>query len=304
MGARKSSTKGQVGRPKTVDSQNLLAQIYVWIQKRKNESTKRITHEEVEKEFGLSPVRARSILSDLAQLTLMLKPDPEGITLVNDTCSYYWSQMSVNSELKEAVAAKTAALLPRYTTVACSPGTTVARVIRRIMETSNYVSIITNSMGAMDLIFQYPSTLEFTGGTYNAATHSCLGDRARSSFKEAHCSRAVVGVSGVDKDGNLFVKHREEVQVLEQIVASATDEIFVVATIDKLAQGDMWRFGSIEKFLKQGPGRPVRLVTNPLEQFPQSIAERKPLAERVFAALREHIEVAAGESKEQPEGEP
>ncbi len=297
-------SKSGVGRPSNEQKLQNLADLVFWIQNQFDASNKRITSDDIAARFRISAIRVRKLLDDLGQLILRVKSDPAGITLTNNASSFYWEQLARNSELKEQIAEKMIKLLPHDATIKCSAGTTVARVCRRIIEAHRDVRIITNSLAVIDLAFEYPATLELAGGTYHAATHSCVGDLALRGFKEASCACAIVGVSGIDERGRLFVKHREEVELLKEMVESATDAVYVVATCDKLARNDIWPFGSIPDLVRvngSGRKRKVWLVTNSVDDYPSAPADEKSsvvsssdntnkeLAKAVYDALREYI---------------
>jgi len=252
-----------------------------------------IAPEEIEQQFGLSRTRAKSILTSLASSLARIKASPAGLRLVDDTSSYYWSQTTVNSFLKQLVGQTVAEMVPPRASIACSPGTTVAPAIADVLEAKKFVNVMTNSCAVLDHVTHLDQVrLDFTGGEYDRVIHACVGNTVVEAFRNAHFSHALIGVSGVDKYGNMFVKHRQEVEILRQIMESTTEQIYVLATIDKLAQADMWCFGAIGELEKSRPRRRVLVVTNPIGLFPR-VEEHgdgaKQIAEETSISLRTHL---------------
>lgn len=209
---------------------------------------------------------ARRILGDLVELGSQIRRDPKGIRLGG--IYYYHTMLNTNRELKNYIAEETLELMPRGATLSCSPGTTVALAVRRLVEERQYHVMVTNSIGVLDQIAGSEiSNLVLTGGEYHHGIHGCVGTQAVETFRNARTSCALVGVSGINEKGELFVRHSVETSILDAIVRSVQNKIFVVADVHKLTQEDTWQFASIRDLLKDKRDLEVYLVTNSLERL-------------------------------------
>jgi len=259
------------GRKTKDDDIKNATEIFNYILTQSVNQKRSIDREELQREFGLSETRARSIQNYLSLMFSRINTDSNGFVLVDDTSSYYWSQTIRNMELKERVAEEVAKRIPQRSSVACGSGTTVAQAIARVLEARSFVNVMTNSCGVMEHLTALGQTkMEFAGGLYDQTIHACLGTQVVKAFAHAHFSQALIGVSGVDRDGNLFVAQSQEEEILRQILKSTTDQIYILATVDKLARNDMWPFANINELAKTKNGPTVNLITNPIELFPRS----------------------------------
>lgn len=283
--------KRQRGRPSKDEKDADVVDAFQLLMMRVEGRSASLTFKDVARDLRMTDARARAVATRLIDFVTRIRSGPAGLKLVDDSASYYWSKINENTMLKEAIAAEAVKLVPPSSTIACSPGTTVARTVARILEMHPYMSVITNSFGVLDHIpHVHHSTIQFVGGTYDPATHSCLGDEALESLTgtaEAGrtgptWSHAIIGVSGIDLGGNLFVKHREEVKILKALATKTTDEVLIVASVEKLAQSDTWSFTTIEQ-LSTG-SRSVKIITNPIEDMPPRSANSNDTDHRINTA--------------------
>lgn len=292
-----------MARPKKDEPLELACDLFGQVLRLKEDDTrmmeKILDTKRVARRFQLSEARAVRIVDEIERgVGLFRKRDQSGGTIRDGIPdSYYHEQIHRNVDLKEVVAFKAASLVPASPGIACSPGTTVTNTFQKILATHKNISVITNNCALMNLVdVGSHSFLSFTGGNYNAATNSWLGERVAEVFGSIHFNDAIVGVSGVSGDGDLHVKFSDEKNVLEAIVENAERRIFIVATIDKLGQSDMYTFASISK-LAEKRNRRVFLVTNPISDFPgdpddQNTVDLKSFAEEVLKTLGEHVAYA------------
>ncbi|MHC4624102.1 MAG: DeoR/GlpR family DNA-binding transcription regulator [Planctomycetota bacterium] len=198
---------------------------------------------------------------------------------------YYNRNVRVARKAKDEIARKFVALIrtgPNFT-LACSAGTTAARCVGRLVEAGNYHVIVTNNLGVFDQLRGSDITsIVFTGGEYRPSIRACVGHTAVQAFKEVRCEAALIGASGINAKGELFVRHCEEVPVFKQIVKSATRSVFIVAHASKLVQEDAWWFVSIPQLRMDNPELEICLVTNSCE----SLEKDKEHAQRVVKALK------------------
>ncbi len=212
---------------------------------------------------------------------------------------YFWRQIQRNAQLKEDVGVCAAALLRSSRVLACSPGTTVSTTVRCCLESEGRYSIITNNLSiAAQFDVLGGSQLTLIGGEYDPQTHATLGPQAEEAIKSLNFDTAVVGVSGVNAKGNLYVAHDKETPLLKRFVENENVErIVIVATIDKLGDSDLHGFARLDDLRTSSNKTPrITLVTNPIDQFPraESISDdefqrRRENASHTVDQLRKYI---------------
>jgi DeoR/GlpR family transcriptional regulator of sugar metabolism len=276
------------GRPTKEDSSQLRAEIFQMLLSRwrRQSGGSLLQHREVEQALHINRKTVNTIFRDIADISADITLSSEGIRAGRQT--YYHDNLPVAREWKDAIADKLVGLIPASATLACSAGTTVACCVKRLIEAGDYHVIVTNNMGVIDqLSCGDISNLIFTGGEYKPGIHGCVGDKVVEAFGEARCGAALIGVSGINEEGELFVRHFEEIAVDKQIVRSVTNDIFILAHIGKLAQVDTWRFTSISDLLQdeRRPNLKIYLITNPCELLSKE-KHLQESAEKVYDALR------------------
>lgn len=285
---RLTSSAPRRGRPTKQDSLQLRAEAFRMLLNRGQEYPENpiVHYRDAENALHVNAKTVRAIFRDIADISSEVTLVPEGIRLGRE--SYYHNNLRIERTAKNTIADRFVELVPPNVTLACSAGTTVAFCVKRLVESKRYHVIVTNSVGIIDqLVVTDISNLVFTGGEYRSGVHGCVGNKAVEAFKEARCEAALIGVSGVNDKGELFVRHSEEIGVLNQIVQSVTGFVFVVADIHKFTQEDTWRFVSVPELLndKNRPGLQIYFVTNAYEALPRqnNLQDR---AKRVYEALK------------------
>lgn len=219
-----------------------------------------LKYRDAEKALRVNRKTARSVLRDIADISADIVIVSDGIRAGRDT--YYHKHIRIAREAKDKMANKFASLIPQNVTLACSPGTSVAYCVRRLIEERQYHVIVTNNMGVLDMLARSDiANLVFTGGDYASAIHACVGNDAVEAFSRAKCQAALIGVSGISESGELFVRHSPEVGVLYQIVQSATNLIYIVADSHKFLQPDTWRFARIPQLFEEKSDLEIYLIT-------------------------------------------
>lgn len=221
-----------------------------------------LKYQDAEKVLNVNRKTARLVLRDIADISADIVVVSDGIRAGRDT--YYHKHARISRDAKDKMANRFASLIPQNVTLACSPGTSVAYCVRRLIEERQYHVIVTNNMGVLDMLARSDiANLVFTGGEYAPAIHACVGTDAVEAFNRAKCQAALIGVSGISESGELFVRHSPEVGVLYQIVQSVTNLIYIVADLRKFLQPDTWRFARIPQLYAEKSDIEICLITCP-----------------------------------------
>lgn len=266
------------GRPKRDASLELRSQVLLELLKRDPRSREEqiMLYQELADKYEVTVRSVRAILANLATLSGKLHFTQTGVKIGSN--SYYRANLAVAQSAKEAIADKLVDIISPNISLACSCGTTVARCVRRLYEEREFHTIVTNNCGVVDEVreFEVQKMIMLTGGQYSSQIHGLVGETAEEAFKNESCEAALIGVSGINKKGVLYVCHAEEIPALKQVVESAVSEVYIVADIRKLLQGDTWRFSTIDKLAdgKRTQEFGVKVITTSPETLEETVREQ------------------------------
>lgn len=275
------------GRPTTQDYLQLRSEIFKMLfAKWKDPAADPVLkYRDVEAALHINIKTIRTIVKDISDASVGMVLIPGGIRSRRET--YYHNNLTKARKIKDALADEFVKRIPQDVTLACCAGTTVALSVKRLIEEGHYHVIVTNNIGVLDQLGGSDiANLVFTGGEYKPGIHGCVGSKAVEAFGEARCQAALIGVSGINDEGDLFVRHSEEIPVYNQILRSVTDYVFIVADARKLSQVDTWCFMNIHQLLedKQKPNLKVCLITNSYKSLEDE--HLRDRAEIVYKSLK------------------
>jgi hypothetical protein len=252
------------GRPSDNDYLQLRGKAFemIWEKWGEKTSDSLIKYEKAEEDLGVGAKSVRAIFRDISDISPEITLVAEGVRVGRPT--YYHNSCRTASKLKDAIADKCVELIPPNITLACGPGSTVACCTKHLVQAGHYHVIITNNVGIIDQVGGSEiSNLFFIGGEYKAGIHGCVGKDTVEGFGKVTSHAVLIGVSGISATGELFVRHSDEIEVVNKIVQSASDTVFIVADVRKLIQVDTWAFIRIPKLSEEKPDLEICLITNP-----------------------------------------
>lgn len=251
----------KAGRPSKIKAEGIRVQALDWLL-----AGEELTATGLRDRLGCSLKAARRILADIERLHLELARTQRGLR-VGGSSSYYPNSLGRFRQLKDRVAEKVCEIAKGLRSLACGPGTTAALCARQLREEGGCSVIVTCNLGLIDLLGEGGvGAIEVVGGMYDDSIHACVG-RAAQGFRQAHCEAAIVGVSGIDLHGRLYVAHSSEVPVICELLRMATADIYIVFDSTKIGKTDTFEFITIQALLGEPshPSRTVHLVTNSLD---------------------------------------
>jgi DeoR/GlpR family transcriptional regulator of sugar metabolism len=245
--------------------------------------TPHVTVKEVNSLLSTDNRRSRRLMDELAAFCSTVKLGPRG-SLVSTASSYYHEQTAKNYRLKQEIAEKVAkmeSLIPPGTSLSCSSGTTIAFCAAKLVESRSYLPILTNNIGIVEEAFTKHTNIKLTGGDYEQPIHACVGRDAENAFRNLKRKIAMIGVSGISRDGILFLHHGSEPSIREAMFDAATEAVLIVADISKCTHEDDLPFVALSDLCKRIP---VTLITNPIEALKSDL--QKAHARDVISNLR------------------
>jgi DeoR/GlpR family transcriptional regulator of sugar metabolism len=242
--------------------------------------------------FQIDARTASQAVYDIIEFSAALHPDPHGVTLKPQ--SYYQENLASEPETKKRLAAAFLAEMKANTNntnrvhaLACGNGTTVTSCVRVLLpERDLYNVLITSNLGIIESQKGGPIyNLTLCGGVFKSEINGCVGSQAVRTFEDSRCEAALIGVSGINTRGELFVRYSEETEVLKQIANSTTSHIYVVASAKKLSQEDTFKFLDIRDTLERKANIRFTIITSPFQEL--DTQEKKDKAEVVYNKLKE-----------------
>lgn len=215
---------------------------------------------------------------------------------------YYEEQMYKDRLLKEVISEVFVAQLVKHPVrgLACGPGSTTFFCLRKLLNLRNlYNEVLTNNLLIIDFldgVNHNPCIL--TGGIMNRDINATLGKGGLDTFGNFKCDCGLIGLSGINEKGELFLQYYEETVILEQIAKCVRNRIYIVATIEKFTLDDTFKFCSLEELLKVNPDLEICIITTPTNTLNDG-ANGVVKAEKVLNMLRsnDRINLIIAETK-------
>jgi DeoR family transcriptional regulator of aga operon len=150
------------------------------------------------------------------------------------------AQVERQSDAKRRIGRAAAALIEPGQTIAVSPGTTTAQIIRALPFDAN-LTVVTNTANvAMELSKRKDVHVFLTGGHLHGEWFSLVGPTAVKSLESALIHSVFIGVDGIDATFGLSSFSADEAEVIAAMVRHAKNRV-VVADHTKLGVAINWR---------------------------------------------------------------
>jgi DeoR/GlpR family transcriptional regulator of sugar metabolism len=192
----------------------------------------------------------------------------------------FWSEQSQRmGEAKYDIADRAASFFHAGVSVSVGCGSTTFRVCERMRCRSVSIEILTNNLALTRLDPGDGSGMaprvNFVGGQFIPSLMGTVGPGTEDGFKR-HVRWGVIGASGIDGDGRLFISHEPEVSVVRTMLDHVQERVLVVLTADKLGRADLWEFASLDELVtttRNGArrDREVVIVTNDPQEWKAEI---------------------------------
>lgn len=177
--------------------------------------------------FDVSTQTIRKDLSELCSKGFATRTHGGARRLITVSNQSYQNRRAVNRDAKNAIAARTAELIPSDCSVILNIGTTTERVAEALSRheglvvISNNVNIITSMMSAntRDLIL--------VGGAVRRSDGAIVGEDAVEFISRYKADFAIIGASALDDDGAILDYDAREVAVSRAILKNSRTKILV-----------------------------------------------------------------------------
>lgn len=272
-------TKGQ--------SDEVRFQLFKMLYQRRGEISFNVPFQVIANELEIDIRTANQAAQDIINFSDNIRPNSRGVNVGPN--SFYQKNLLSETLTKRKLAECFISEIQqdgRIHALACGNGTTVTECALNLIRNRNlYNVLITTNMGIIEsLKGDEIYNLMLCGGEFKSEVNGCVGWRTVKAFEDTRCEAAVIGISGLNKRGELFVRYAEETEILRQILYSVTSRIYVVASAKKLCQEDTFKFLDISDLLKEKKEIKFTIITSSFEELENSEMKK---AELVYNELKE-----------------
>ena len=187
---------------------------------------------DVQARFGVSPMTARRDLDELERRGVLRRTHGGGVLPTTSAHEDSFARrLRIETDAKERLAAAAVALLAPRETVFLDSSTTSYYVARRIVEQGMPVTVLTNSLPVMELVFSEGGTeceLIGVGGTLRRLTRSFVGPFAVRTVEGHFADRLFLSVKGLTEQGVMTDADALEAEVKRTMIAQAGESTLLV----------------------------------------------------------------------------
>ena len=187
---------------------------------------------DVQTRFGVSPMTARRDLDELERRGVLRRT--HGGAVLPTTSAHedsFARRLRVEIEAKERLAAAAVALLAPRETIFLDSSTTSYFVARATIARGLPVTVLTNSLPVMELVFSEGGTdveLIGVGGTLRRLTRSFVGPFAVRTVEGHFADRLFLSVKGLTEQGVMTDADALEAEVKRTMIAQAGEATLLV----------------------------------------------------------------------------
>ena len=187
---------------------------------------------DVQTRFGVSPMTARRDLDELERRGVLRRT--HGGAVLPTTSAHedsFARRLRVETAAKARLAAEAVALLSPRETVFLDSSTTSYFVAKQLIEQGTPVTVLTNSLPAMELIFNEGGPdveLIGVGGTLRRLTRSFVGPYAVRTVEGHFADRLFLSVKGLTEQGVMTDADALEAEVKRTMIAQAGEATLLV----------------------------------------------------------------------------
>jgi DeoR/GlpR family transcriptional regulator of sugar metabolism len=187
---------------------------------------------DVQARFGVSPMTARRDLDELERRGVLRRT--HGGAVLPTTSAHedsFARRLKVEAAAKERLAAEAVALLSPRESVFLDSSTTCYFVARRLIDAGLPVTVLTNSLPVMELVFgDGGSDIELigVGGTLRRLTRSFVGPYAVRTVEGHFADRLFLSVKGLTEQGTMTDADALEAEVKRTMIAHAGESTLLV----------------------------------------------------------------------------
>lgn len=206
----------------------------------------RVMVEDLAQRFDVTLQTIRRDLSDLADAGHLDRVHGGATLRTGVTNIGYEARRRMNEGAKAAIARACAAAIPDNCSLILNLGTTTEAVAHALLGHRN-ITVITNNMNVANILVANPGCeIVVAGGALRRTDGGLVGELTTQFFEQFKVDYAVIGVSALDRDGDLLDFDLAEVRVSKAIVQQSR-KVYLVADHTKLERSAPARLASLSE---------------------------------------------------------
>ena len=158
----------------------------------------------------------------------------------------YERRQVVNLAAKQRIAANVANDVPNQASLFINIGTTTEQAARALLS-HRELKIITNNINVAKIMSENPNfSVVMAGGKVRNRDGAVTGQLTVQMLNQYRCDIGIIGISGIDLDGDLFDFDLDEVLCAQAIIRNAR-RVFLLADHSKFGRPAMVKVGHISE---------------------------------------------------------
>ena len=206
----------------------------------------RVIVEDLAQRFDVTLQTIRRDLTELADAGHLDRVHGGAVPRTGVTNLGYEQRRRMNDAAKTAIARACAAAIPDNCSMIINLGTTTEAVARELLQHSS-ITVVTNNMNVANILVGNPGCeIMVAGGALRRSDGGLVGELTTQFFEQFKVDYAVIGVSALDRDGDLLDFDLAEVRVSKAIIRQAR-QVFLVCDHSKLGRSAPARLASLSE---------------------------------------------------------
>lgn len=203
-----------------------------------------ITIDELAQHFQVTPQTVRRDLNQLDDEN-QIRRFHGGAGVPASTVNLAYADRKIrNLEEKTRIAQAVAARIPNHSSLFINIGTTTETIARALLKHEGLTIITNNLHVASILIGKDDFHVIMAGGAVRNRDGGIVGEATVDFVRQFKVDYAVIGISGIDEDGELLDFDYQEVRVSQAIIENSR-QIYLAADHTKFGRNAMIRMGNI-----------------------------------------------------------
>lgn len=204
----------------------------------------RVIVEDLANRFDVTLQTIRRDLTELADAGLLDRVHGGAVPRTGVTNLGYEQRRRMNEAAKAAIARACAEAIPNNCSIIINLGTTTEAVARELLQHTN-ITVVTNNMNVANILVVNPGCeIMVAGGALRRSDGGLVGELTTQFFEQFKVDIAVIGVSALDRDGDLLDFDLAEVRVSKAILQQAR-KTYLVCDHSKLGRSAPARVASL-----------------------------------------------------------
>lgn len=206
----------------------------------------RVVVEDLALRFDVTLQTIRRDLTELAEAGHLDRVHGGAVPRTGVSNIGYEARRRMNETAKTAIGKACAANIPDNSSMILNLGTTTEAVARELIHHRN-ITVVTNNMNVANILVANPGCeIMVAGGALRRSDGGLVGELTTQFIEQFKVDFAVIGTSGLDRDGDLLDFDLAEVRVSRAIIRQAR-QCFLVTDHTKLGRSAPARIASLSE---------------------------------------------------------